>query len=128
MKMMVHFLCLRLFSPPLCLKLITPHKKRGGKIVVYFRFLSAQKLTAPMMLATATAAIMATSVVIKGVSGVGSGVEGDGSGVGSGVGWCWLRCRFRRRLWRRFRRRFRRRLWRGRRFRCRLRFYWSTWC
>jgi len=83
MKMMVHFPVFATFQPPLCLKLITPHKKRGGKIVVYFRFLSAQKLTAPTMLATATAAIMATSVVIKGVSGVGSG-EGDGSGDGVG--------------------------------------------
>ncbi len=49
--------------------------------MVYFRFLSAQKLTAPMMLAIATAAMIATSVVIKGVSGVGSG-EGDGEGSG----------------------------------------------
>ena len=53
--------------------------------MVYFRFRSAQKLTAPMILATATAAIIATSVVIKGVSGVGSG-EGEGSGDGDGDG------------------------------------------
>ena len=53
--------------------------------MVYFRFLSVQKLTAPMMLAIATAAMIATSVVIKGVSGVGSG-EGDGDGEGSGEG------------------------------------------
>ena len=52
--------------------------------MVYFRFLSAQKLITPIMLATATAAMMATSVVIKGVS-VGSG-EGDGSGDGEGSG------------------------------------------
>ena len=53
--------------------------------MVYFRFRSTQKLTAPIMLAIATAAMIATSVVIKGVSGVGSG-EGDGSGEGSGEG------------------------------------------
>ena len=46
--------------------------------MVYFRFLSAQKLITPIMLATATTAMMATSVVIKGVS-VGSG-DGEGSG------------------------------------------------
>ena len=53
--------------------------------MVYFRFFSAQKLTAPIMLAIATVAMIATSVVIKGVSGVGSG-EGDGSGDGEGEG------------------------------------------
>ena len=53
--------------------------------MVYLRFLSAQKLTMPMMLATTTAAIMATSVVMKGASAgsVGSGSVGSGS-VGSG--------------------------------------------
>ena len=59
--------------------------------MVYFRFFIIQKLTTPIMAATATAAMIATSVVIKGVSGVGSGEgdgegDGDGSGVGSGEG------------------------------------------
>ena len=49
--------------------------------MVYFRFLSAKKLTAPIMLAIATAAIMATSVVIRGVSGV-TGVTGISGSTG----------------------------------------------
>ena len=59
--------------------------------MVYFRFLSAQKLTTPMTQATATAASMAISVVMNGASvgsvgsgSVGSGVVGSGV-VGSGV-------------------------------------------
>jgi len=77
-----YFLCSSLFSS--FISLIFSPKKREGKLV-YFRFLSVQKLTAPMMLAIATAAMIATSVVINGVSGVGSG-EGDGDGEGSGEG------------------------------------------
>ena len=45
----------------------------GENFWVYFRFLSAQKLTAPMIAATATAAMIATSVVM---SGIGSGSIG----------------------------------------------------
>jgi hypothetical protein len=61
------------------------NKKRGGKILVYFRFLSSQKLAMPMMQAMTTAAIIATSVVMNGASvgSVGSGSVGSGS-VGSG--------------------------------------------
>ena len=44
--------------------------------MVYLRFLSAQKLTMPMIDATATAAIIAISVVINGASAV---VVGSGS-------------------------------------------------
>ena len=58
-------------------------KKEGGKILVYFRFLSAQKVTIPMIAAIIMAAIMATSVVRKGdsVGASGSiGVAGDGAG------------------------------------------------
>jgi len=47
--------------------------KNGG----YFRFSITQKLTKPTMHTTATAMIMATSVVINGASGVSaSGVSG----------------------------------------------------
>ena len=56
-------------------------------MIVYFclRFLSAQKATMPMTDATATAAMIATSVVIKGVSvgSVGSGVVSSVGSVGS---------------------------------------------
>ena len=44
---------------------------------VYFRFLSTQYAAMPMMAATATAAMMATSVVIRGVGS--SGVDSSGS-------------------------------------------------
>ncbi len=48
--------------------------------MAYFRFLSAQKLTTPMMLTIATAAIIAT-VVSSGVSVDGSiGTFGDDAG------------------------------------------------
>jgi hypothetical protein len=68
------------YSGP-CLMILLP-KKEGGKNWVYFRFLSAQNATIPMMQATATATSIATSVVMNGVSAVGS----VGSGVvGSGV-------------------------------------------
>ena len=50
--------------------------------MAYFRFLSTQKVATPMMLAIAMAAIIATSVVIKGVS-VGSGSIGP---VGEAAG------------------------------------------
>ena len=60
-------------SQPLSLSMFfTPQKKREGKILVYFRFLTIQK---PAITATATitaASIMAISVVIMGAS-VGSG-------------------------------------------------------
>jgi len=58
-----------------------PQKKREENCLVYFRFLSAQNATMPMTAATATAAMMAISVVIRGASvGSGSiGVEGDGA-------------------------------------------------
>ena len=51
--------------------------------MTYFRFRSAQNATMPMMQATATAAIIATSVVIS-VTSVGSGSigpPGDGASV-----------------------------------------------
>ena len=69
-----------LFSPRFPM-LISP-KKEGGKILVYFRLLSAQKATMPMIAAITMAAIMAISVVMKGAS-VGSsgsiGCAGDGA-------------------------------------------------
>ena len=52
--------------------------------MVYFRFLSAQKLTTPMMQATATAASIAISVVMNGASATSAASAGSGS-VGSGV-------------------------------------------
>ena len=60
-------------------------KKEGGKLIDYFRFLSAQKLTIPIMTATATAAIMAISVVASGasVAAIGSADAGEGA-TGSG--------------------------------------------
>ena len=52
--------------------------------MVYFRLLSAQKATMPMIAAIITAAIMAISVVMKGAS-VGAsgsiGCAGDGASV-----------------------------------------------
>ena len=70
-----------LFSPRF-LMLISP-KKEGWKILVYFRFLSAQKATIAMIAAITTAAIMAISVVMKGASVAGSGSIGcDGDGAG----------------------------------------------
>ena len=50
-------------------------KKEGGKFLVYLRLRSVQKATMPIMTATATAAMMANSVVIRGAS-VGSGSIG----------------------------------------------------
>ena len=65
-------------------------QKKEGKWLVYFRRLSATKLITPMMQATTTARIIASSVDISGASAVvsGSGCSGVGSsGVGaSGVG------------------------------------------
>ena len=64
-------------SQPLSLLMIfTPQKKREGKFWVYFRLLSAQKATTPIIAAIATAAIIAISVVIKGSGSVGSGSIG----------------------------------------------------
>ena len=61
--------------------MFTPTKKGEGKFWVYFRFLSAQKAAMPITDATATTAMIATSVVIKGAS-VGSGSIGpDGAGA-----------------------------------------------
>ena len=63
--------------------IITPQKKREGKLLVYFRFLTIQK---PANTATATitaANIIANSVVISGAS-VGSGsIEPPADGAGS---------------------------------------------
>ena len=58
------FLCFSLFSS-FFLILFTP-KKREGKFWIYFSFFSAQKAATPIIDAIATAAMMATSVVIKG--------------------------------------------------------------
>jgi hypothetical protein len=53
-------------------------KKEGGNLLVYFRFLSAQKLTEPTMQATATAATIANSVLINDAFEVDSiGIEVD---------------------------------------------------
>ena len=51
--------------------------------MVYFRLLSAQKATMPMIAAITMAAIMAISVVIRGSGSVGSGSIGV-PGVSSG--------------------------------------------
>jgi len=69
------------FSAPFFLCL-SPQKK-GGKILGYFRFLSAQYATMPTTAIMTTAMIMAISVVIKGASdGSGSiGPAGDGASV-----------------------------------------------
>jgi hypothetical protein len=45
--------------------------------LVYFRFLISRNAAIPMMQATATAATMATSMVIKGASSVGSIASGS---------------------------------------------------
>ena len=75
-----------LFSP-VSSNYLLPTKKGEGKLfefLVYFRFLSAQNAATPIIQATATAAMMATSVVINGVSVAGCsgsiGVEGDAAG------------------------------------------------
>ena len=61
------------------------NKKRKGGLVVYFRFLSSQNAAAPIIAPTASAAMMAISVVMNGVSVVGT-VGSVASGVvGSGV-------------------------------------------
>jgi hypothetical protein len=49
-------------------------QKKEGKMLVYFRFLSAQYAMMPTTATTATAAMMAVSVVIKGASVVGCGL------------------------------------------------------
>ena len=85
---MFHTSCDRAFSVPSFLHVIIPQKK-GRENWVYFRFFSAKKLTAPIAHATATAMIMASSVVINGVSGVSaSGVSGvtGVSGVSGSTG------------------------------------------
>ncbi len=69
-------------SQPRFFRCLTP-KKGGGKWF-YFRFLSAQYAATPMTEATATAASMATSVVMNGASAVGSsGVSGSSDSSGS---------------------------------------------
>ena len=71
-----------LFSPHF--PMLISQKKWDGNFLVYFRLLSAQKATMPMIAAITTAASMAISVVMKGAS-VGSsgsiGAPGDGDSV-----------------------------------------------
>ncbi len=77
--------CAGAFSAPFFSDEFYSPKKGGREIVwfmVYFRFRNAQKLTTPMMQATATTANIATSVVMNGVSGVAVGSVGAGA-VGS---------------------------------------------
>ena len=72
------------FSVPFSSNALLPNKKKGGKFLVYFRFLSTQNAPMPMTLAIATASMMATSVVMIDTSPVGSTVVGS-SVVGSTV-------------------------------------------
>jgi len=65
--------------------IITCYKKKGGKWLVYFRFLTIQKPTSTATATIIAATIIAISVVIKGAS-VGSGSIGPaGDGAGSTV-------------------------------------------
>ena len=73
-----HFV-LEPFQPHFLPMIFTPKKRREGNCLVYFRFRSAQKVITPMMQATTTAKIIATSVVINGAS-----VDSVGSGSFSG--------------------------------------------
>jgi hypothetical protein len=69
--------CKSPFSP--FFDIFTPQKKREGKLMVYLRFRSAKKAAIPMMHATATAAIIAISVLISGASVASTGAVDAGA-------------------------------------------------
>jgi hypothetical protein len=82
-KVFYYYDLLNTFGIPLFLENASKFnpKKEAGKFRCYLRFLSAQKATIPMTVATATAMIMTALVVMSGASVMGS----DGSdSVGSG--------------------------------------------
>jgi hypothetical protein len=60
--------------------IFTPEKKKGGKNLVYFRFRSAKNATTPIMQAIATAASMASSMVMSGVSVLAAALGAASSG------------------------------------------------